>query len=179
MFRRLDRASGRFSLSLLSASVKETQIILKHWVASRYVTTSFGRLAETSQIVSTEIQLHVKLGVAWPRVQTATKLKLLDTEGRPDAFKGLSRQLHRNRLFWHGNCMESSWTSSRNLWPVTWLEIKTVHITWKLWKEPTILLKRNRYIKFFCQPEGCQHKILTHVHVGGSMSSHTQWYKTQ
>jgi hypothetical protein len=37
----------------------------------------------------------------------------------------------------------------------------TVHITWRLWIEPIILLKSNRYIKCFCQPECCQYKILT------------------
>jgi hypothetical protein len=37
----------------------------------------------------------------------------------------------------------------------------TVHITWRLWIEPIILLKSNHYIKCFCQPECCQYKILT------------------
>jgi hypothetical protein len=36
----------------------------------------------------------------------------------------------------------------------------TVHITWRLWIEPIILLKSNRYTKCFCQPECCQYKIL-------------------
>jgi len=39
----------------------------------------------------------------------------------------------------------------------------TVHITWRLWIEPTILLKSNRYIKCFCQPKCCQYKIQTGV----------------
>jgi hypothetical protein len=39
----------------------------------------------------------------------------------------------------------------------------TVHITWRLWIEPIIHLKSNRYIKCFCQPECCQHKILTQL----------------
>jgi hypothetical protein len=56
--------SGQSSLSLLSASVKETQNILERWVASGRVATSSERLAETFQIVSIEIQLYVKLGVA-------------------------------------------------------------------------------------------------------------------
>jgi hypothetical protein len=38
---------------------------------------------------------------------------------------------------------------------------ETVHITWRLWIEPIILLKRNHYIKCFCQLECCQYKILT------------------
>jgi hypothetical protein len=91
----------------------------------------------------------------------AARLKLLNTAGRLEAIKGPSGQLHRNRLFWLKNCMESSWTSSRNLWLVTWLEINTVHITWRLWKERIILLKGNRYIRCFCQLECCQYKILT------------------
>jgi hypothetical protein len=37
----------------------------------------------------------------------------------------------------------------------------TVHITWRLWIEPIILLKSNHYIKCFCQPECYQYKILT------------------
>jgi hypothetical protein len=37
----------------------------------------------------------------------------------------------------------------------------TVHITWRLWIEPIILLKSNCYIKCFCQLECCQYKILT------------------
>jgi len=36
----------------------------------------------------------------------------------------------------------------------------TVHITWRLWVEPINLLKSNRYIKYFCQPECCQYKII-------------------
>jgi hypothetical protein len=39
----------------------------------------------------------------------------------------------------------------------------TVHITWRLWIEHIIQLKSNRYIKYFCQPECCQYKILTRV----------------
>jgi hypothetical protein len=54
-------ASGRSRLSLISASEKETRNILEHWVASERVTTSSGRLAEPSQIVSSEILLRVKL----------------------------------------------------------------------------------------------------------------------
>jgi hypothetical protein len=42
----------------------------------------------------------------------SSALKLLDTAGRPDAFKGPSWRLHKNRLFRLENCMESSWTSS-------------------------------------------------------------------
>jgi len=46
-----------------------------------------------------------------------------------------------------GICKESSWTSSRSLWSVTYFEI--------------ILLICNHYIKCFCHPEWSQHKILT------------------
>jgi hypothetical protein len=42
----------------------ETQNILEHWVASGCVATSFGRLVEPSQLVSSEIQIHVELGLA-------------------------------------------------------------------------------------------------------------------
>jgi hypothetical protein len=45
----------------------------------------------------------------------------------------------------------------------------TVHITWRLWIEPIILLKSNHYIKRFCQPECYQYKILTNssfIHSG-------------
>lgn len=48
----------------------ETQNILERWVASEGVAMSSKSLAETSQIVSTEIQLCVKLRVTWPRVHT-------------------------------------------------------------------------------------------------------------
>jgi hypothetical protein len=44
----------------------------------------------------------------------------------------------------------------------------TVHIIWRLWIEPIILLKSNRYIKCFCQPECCQYKILTNSPFGYS-----------
>jgi len=44
----------------------------------------------------------------------------------------------------------------------------TVHIIWRLWIEPIILLKSNRDIKCFCQPECCQYKILTNSHFGNS-----------
>jgi hypothetical protein len=63
MFGQLDRASRRSMLSLLSGSVKETQNILEHWVVSGRVATSSERLAEPFQIVSSEIQLRVELGV--------------------------------------------------------------------------------------------------------------------
>jgi hypothetical protein len=65
-----DRLFRRSSLSLLSVLVKETQNILECWVVSRHVAMSSGRLAETFQIVSTEIQLRVEIGEAWPSVQT-------------------------------------------------------------------------------------------------------------
>jgi hypothetical protein len=93
---------------------------MKCWTASGCVTTSFRRLAETSQIVSTsEIQLLVEFwksltyhpdGVAL--TSGRLQINLPDTVGRPDAFKGSFGRLHRNRLFWLENCMESSWTSS-------------------------------------------------------------------
>jgi len=41
------------------------------------------------------------------------------------------------------------------------MKLDTVHITWRHWIEPIILLKSNRYIKCFCQPKCCQYKILT------------------
>jgi hypothetical protein len=37
---------------------------MEHWVASGRVAMSSERLTETSQLVSTEIHLRVKLGVA-------------------------------------------------------------------------------------------------------------------
>jgi hypothetical protein len=49
---------------LLDSFVNETLNILERWVASGRVATLSGRLAETSQIESTEIQLCVELGVA-------------------------------------------------------------------------------------------------------------------
>jgi hypothetical protein len=56
--------SGRSSLSFLSISLKETWNILEGWVASGRVATSSRCLAETFQIVSIEIQLHVEIGEA-------------------------------------------------------------------------------------------------------------------
>jgi hypothetical protein len=61
---RLGRASRWSLLSLISSSVKETQNILEHWVASGHVAMLSGRLAKTSQIVSTKIQLRVEIGEA-------------------------------------------------------------------------------------------------------------------
>jgi hypothetical protein len=61
---RLDRESKRSTLSLLSAFVKETWNIMEHWVASGRAAKLSGRLAEPSQLVSSEIQIRVELGVA-------------------------------------------------------------------------------------------------------------------
>jgi len=129
----LDQASGRLMLSLLSASVKETRNILEHWVTFGSVATSFELLVEPSQIVSLEQCSSV--------VRTAATLKLLDIAGLSDAFKGQSGRLHWNWLFWLGNCVESSWTSSRNLWQGTWLQIR--HCPYYL----KILNKTNNPIK--------------------------------
>jgi hypothetical protein len=63
-------ASGRSTMSLFSASVKETRNILEHWVVSGRVATASGHLIEPSQIVSSEIHLCVELEVAWPSVRT-------------------------------------------------------------------------------------------------------------
>jgi hypothetical protein len=100
--------------------------ILKCWTVSGRVATSSRRLAETSQTMSTsEIQLRVEwwltlhpdgVALSFRRLQ----YNLLDTPGSPDAFKGSSGRLHRNRLIWLGICKDSSWTSSRSLWSVTW-----------------------------------------------------------
>jgi hypothetical protein len=49
----------------------------------------------------------------------------------------------------------------------------TVHITWRLWIEPIILLKSSRYKKCFCQPECCQYKILTNSPFGHSRTKNT------
>jgi len=49
----------------------------------------------------------------------------------------------------------------------------TVHFTWRLWIEPIILLKRNYYIKCFCQPECYQYKILTNSPFGHSGTKKT------
>jgi hypothetical protein len=49
----------------------------------------------------------------------------------------------------------------------------TVHITWRHWIEPIILLKSNRYIKCFCHPECIQHKILTNSPFGHSGTKKT------
>jgi len=132
-----------------------------------------GRLAEPSQIVSSEIQLCVELEVAWPRVRTAATLKLLDIEGCPDTFKGPSGQLHRNQLFWLDNCMESSWASSRNLLLDRRHEMRHCPYYLKTQKKTEILLKSNRYIKCFCQPECCQYKILTNSPFGHSGTKKT------
>jgi hypothetical protein len=51
----------------------------------------------------------------------------------------------------------------------------TVHITRRLWIEPIILLKSNRYIKCFCQPECCQYKILTRCIFAYDMCSTAHW----
>jgi len=172
MSRQLDQEFGWSSLSLLSASVKETRKILGCRVASEHVATLFGHLVETSQIVSTEFQLRVKLEVAWPSVRTV----LL---GHPDSCNakayrhwGASGRLQRpfrtvaqELAVLIGNCMESSWTSSRTLWPTDGMKWDIAYITWRIWIEPIILLKSNRYIKCFCQLECCQYKILTHPHL--------------
>jgi hypothetical protein len=92
----------------------------------------------------------------------SSTLKLLDTAGRPNAFKGLSGWLHRNRLFWleklHGIFMDIFLETCDHTHGMKW---DTVHITWRLWIEQIILLKSNHYKKCFCQPECCQYKILT------------------
>jgi hypothetical protein len=93
-------------------------------------------LAETFQTVSTsEIQLYVEIGTAWTIVRTELlltswrlQLNLLDTVGRPEAFRGSSGRLHRNQFFFLGICKESSWTSFRNLWSVTCFEMNIVRI---------------------------------------------------
>jgi hypothetical protein len=84
---------------------------------------SSGHLADTSQTVSTsEIQTLCRKwnsltfrpdGVAL--MSKRLQLNLLDTTGRPDAFKGSSGRLHMDWFFYLGICKESSWTSSRNL----------------------------------------------------------------
>jgi hypothetical protein len=43
-------------------SVKETRNILERWVASGRVVTLSGRLAKTSQIVLTKIEIRVEIG---------------------------------------------------------------------------------------------------------------------
>jgi hypothetical protein len=112
--RRLSRASERSLLYLLFTLIKETWNILECYTASRRVATSSGCLAETFQIVSTEMQLCVeleKLDLAsrrcYPDVQMSASLKLLDIAGRLDAFKGQSERLHRNRLADLEFCIES------------------------------------------------------------------------
>jgi len=42
--------------------VRKTQNIMERWAMSGCVATSFRHLAETSQTVSTEIQLRVEIG---------------------------------------------------------------------------------------------------------------------
>jgi len=111
--RRLGRASEWSSLYLLFVLVKETWNILECWTSSGSVATSSRRLVESSQIVSTaEIQLCVEIGEAWPSVRTVLLWHTDVFNAKAYRHCGESRRLHRNQLFWLGNCMESSWTSS-------------------------------------------------------------------
>jgi len=172
----LGRASGWYSLYLLSALVMDTWNILECWTSSRLVVTSSGRLVETSQTVSTaEIQLCVEIREAWPSVRTVLLW-------RPDIFNAEASR----------HCGASVWTVAQEPAVLTWklhgifmdifldtcdhthgMKWDTVHITWRLWVEPIILLKSNRYIKCFCQPECCQYKILTNSPFGYSGTKKT------
>jgi hypothetical protein len=84
--------------------------------------------------------------------------KLLDTTLRPSAFKGPSRRLHRNRLFWLGNCMESSWTSSKKLWPYTWHEMRQCSYYLKTLNRTDNHVKKQPLHKVFLSPECCKYK---------------------
>jgi hypothetical protein len=92
-------------------------------------------------------------------------LKLLDTAGRPDAFKGPSGRLHKNRLLtWklHGIFMNIFQKLVIN--HMNWNEhcpyyMKTLN------RNRSSCLKCNLYIKCFCHPECSQHKILTNMSI--------------
>jgi len=163
--------SGRTVFAITRFCIRtEHWTILKCWTAS-------GRLAKTFQTVSTtEIQLSVEIGKAWPSVQTV----LLWC---PDVFNAeASRHCKAT-----GRLQRSIWTVAQEPVVLTWklhrifmdifletcnhthgMKWDTVHITWRLWIESIILLKSNHYIKCFCQPECCQYKILTNSPFGHS-----------
>jgi hypothetical protein len=135
--------------------------ILKYWTASGCVATSSGQPVVTSQTVLTaEIQLCVEIGEAWPSVrkccldvQTSSTVKLLDTTGRPDGCTGTGWFGLKFARTLHGHLLEACDQSHALIWTLSeYMKI----LNWEL----TILLKSNRYIKCFCQPECCQYKIL-------------------
>jgi hypothetical protein len=128
-------------LYLLSALVKETQNILKCWTSSGRVATSSRRLAETSQTVpTTEIQLRVELGEAWPSFKTMLLWRpdVFNTEGSRHC--GASGRLPRPVqtvaqepvvLTWklHGIFMDIFLETCDHTHGMKW---DTVHVTWRL-----------------------------------------------
>jgi len=140
-------------------------------IHSERVATSSGLLAETFQTVSTEIQLRVEIGEAWPSVRTVLPW-------RPDVFNAEASRHYGafgrlQRLVWtvaqeptiltsklHGIFMDIFLETYDHTHGMKW---DTVHIIWRLLIEPIILLKSNHYIKCFCQQKCCQYKILTHM----------------
>jgi hypothetical protein len=127
-------------------------------------------------MLTAEIQLRVEIGEAWPSVRTVLLW-------RPNVFNAkASRHCGASGLL-----QRPVWTVAQESTVLTWklrgifmdifletcdhtqgMKRDTVHITWRLWIEPILLLKSNRYIKCFCHPEWSQHKILINSPFGHS-----------
>jgi hypothetical protein len=170
-----------FSITLLSVRTES----LKYSEKLDSVRTSSGRLAETSQTMSTtEIQLCVEIGEAWPSVRTmllwcpdifnaeasrhcgvSGRLKMARLDGCTGTGFSVFSVLEFARNL-HGHLLETCDQSHVLKWTLS-IYMKTLKRTdhppyaWRIWKEPIILLICNHYIKCFCHPKCSQHKILT------------------